>query len=153
MGAHIERSAAGPTRLQAGWKKSTCVWHPGEQIRTPRVLVKPWKETGGSLTIASAASCLFEYVPRNCRRPLALRWPCSASIATAGTIRIWATRSRPGARRQPQPGPRLRTHWLRGPLAVPEGAGFPRAGGVKGNWGTRTWAGFGRPQSGIGFQL
>jgi len=41
--ATLERSDAGPTTLRAGMEKVSLRLHPGEQIRTPRILVLPWK--------------------------------------------------------------------------------------------------------------
>ncbi len=41
--AEIDRSAAGPTRLSAGMEGARFVLHPGETVRTPRILVMAWR--------------------------------------------------------------------------------------------------------------
>lgn len=41
--ASLERQQTGPTRLRAGMEQTHLLLHPGERIRTPRILVMPWK--------------------------------------------------------------------------------------------------------------
>jgi alpha-galactosidase len=68
----LERSAAGPTALRAGMEKLSLRLHPGEKIRTPRILVLPWK---GDRLVAHnrfRRLMLFEYAPRQNGRPLRL---------------------------------------------------------------------------------
>ena len=70
--ASLERSKTGPTTLRAGMEKISLVLHPGEKIRTPRVLLLPWK---GDRMVAHnrfRRLMLFEYAPRLNGRPLAL---------------------------------------------------------------------------------
>jgi alpha-galactosidase len=68
----LERSASGPTTLRAGMEKLSLRLHPGERIRTPRILVLPWK---GDRLVAHnrfRRLMLFEYAPRQNGRPLQL---------------------------------------------------------------------------------
>jgi alpha-galactosidase len=68
----FERSSAGPTTLRAGMEKLSLRLHPGERIRSPRILVLPWK---GDRLVAHnrfRRLMLFEYVPRQNARPLRL---------------------------------------------------------------------------------
>ncbi|NLH15040.1 MAG: hypothetical protein GX455_00530 [Phycisphaerae bacterium] len=70
--ARLERSAAGPTRLQAGMEKTRFLLHPGERVRGPRILIMPWK---GDRLLAHnrfRRLLLFEYAPRLNGRPLRL---------------------------------------------------------------------------------
>jgi alpha-galactosidase len=67
--ARVARSATGPTQLQAGMERTHLRLHPGEQIRTPRILVMPWK---GDLIAAHnrfRRLLLFEYAPKQDGRP------------------------------------------------------------------------------------
>jgi alpha-galactosidase len=41
--ATLDRAKEGPTRLIAGMEKTHLVLHPGEEIRTPRILLLAWK--------------------------------------------------------------------------------------------------------------
>jgi len=41
--AHLTRAGAGPLRVRAGMEKTHLVLHPGEEIRTPAVLLLFWK--------------------------------------------------------------------------------------------------------------
>ncbi len=41
--ARISRAATGPARLTAGMERTHLLLHPGERIRTPRVLLLPWR--------------------------------------------------------------------------------------------------------------
>ena len=70
--ATLDRSAAGPTALRAGMEKLSLRLHPGESIRSPRILVMPWK---GDRLVAHnrfRRLMLFEYAPRQNGRPLRL---------------------------------------------------------------------------------
>ena len=70
--AAIERAEAGPTTVRAGMEKLSLRLHPGEMIRTPRILIMPWN---GDLMVAHnrfRRLMLFEYVPREHGRPLRL---------------------------------------------------------------------------------
>ncbi len=67
--ASLERSEAGPATLRAGMENVSLKLRPGEKIRTPRILVMPWK--GGLLAAHNRFRrlMLFEYAPRRNERP------------------------------------------------------------------------------------
>ncbi len=126
--ARLERSAAGPTRLQAGMEKMHLVLHPGERIRGPRILVMPWK---GDLLAAHnrfRRLLLFEYVPKLQGHPLRLPVASQCFDRYVGSRPEWSTEA--GQLRAVQATRELGcdTHWL--DAAWFEG-GFPN--GV-GNW-------------------
>ena len=67
--ATLERLSNSPTRLQAGMELTHLVLHPGEKIRTPRVLLMDWK---GDLQAAQnrfRRLMLFNYVPKQNNKP------------------------------------------------------------------------------------
>ena len=70
--ASFERSAAGPTTLRAGMEKTSLRLHPGEKLRTPRILILPWKGDRLEAHNRLRRLLLFEYVPRQNGRPLRL---------------------------------------------------------------------------------
>lgn len=126
--ARVERSGTGPTRLQAGMELTHLVLHPGERIRSPRILVMPWK---GDLLAAHnqfRRLLLFEYVPRLNGRPLRLPVASQCFDRYVGTRPEWSTEA--GQRRAVRATAELGcdTHWF--DAAWFEG-GFPN--GV-GNW-------------------
>jgi alpha-galactosidase len=132
--ARLERSAAGPTRLQAGMERTHLRLRPGERIRSPRILVMPWK---GDLLAAHnrfRRLLLFEYVPKLNGRPLRLPVASQCFDRYSGTRPAWSTEA--GQQRAVRATAELGcdTHWF--DAAWFEG-GFPN--GV-GNW-------FCRPQS------
>ena len=126
--ARLERSPAGPTRLQAGMEKIHLRLHPGERIRGPRILVMPWK--GDRLTAHNRFRrlLLFEYVPGLNGRPLRLPAAAQCFDRYSGSRPEWSTES--GQIRAVQATHELGcdTHWF--DAAWFEG-GFPN--GV-GNW-------------------
>jgi alpha-galactosidase len=89
--ARVERSATGPTRLQAGMELTHVRLHPGERIRSPRILVMPWK---GDLLAAHNALrrlLLFEYVPKLNGRPLRLPVASQCFDRYSGSRPEWST--------------------------------------------------------------
>jgi len=70
--AAIQRSAAGPTTLRAGMEKTSLRLPPGEKIRTPRILVMPWKGDRIAAHNRFRRLLLFEYVPHHKGRPIGL---------------------------------------------------------------------------------
>jgi alpha-galactosidase len=89
--ARVERAANGPTRLQAGMELTHLRLHPGERIRSPRILVMPWK---GDLMAAHNAFrrlLLFEYVPRINGRPLRLPVASQCFDRYVGSRPEWST--------------------------------------------------------------
>ncbi len=76
--ASYQRDAAGPTRLRAGMEHVYLRLHPGEAIRSPRILLMSWQ---GDLLAAHnrfRRLMLFHYVPKEHSRPLAVPvfWQC-----------------------------------------------------------------------------
>ena len=129
--ARLERSVTGPTRLQAGMEKTHFRLHPGERVRSPRILLMPW--TGDRLTAHNRFRrlLLFEYAPRLDGRPLRLPVAAQCFDRYSGTQPLWSTEA--GQLRAVQASHELGcdTHWF--DAAWFEG-GFPN--GV-GNWSCR----------------
>jgi alpha-galactosidase len=126
--ARLERSATGPTRLQAGMEKTHLRLHPGERIRMPRILVMPWKGDRLAAHNRFRRLLLFEYVPRLGGRPLRLPVASQCFDRYSGSRPEWSTEA--GQLRAVQATHDLGadTHWF--DAAWFEG-GFPN--GV-GNW-------------------
>jgi len=70
--ATFDRSGTGPTSLRAGMEKVSLSLHPGEKIRTPRILIMPWKGDRLAAHNRFRRLMLFEYGPRHDGRPLAM---------------------------------------------------------------------------------
>jgi alpha-galactosidase len=70
--ASLTRSLSGPTRLQAGMEKTHLVLHPGERIRSPRILVLSWKGDRLAAHNRFRRLLLYHYVPKQAGRPLRL---------------------------------------------------------------------------------
>jgi alpha-galactosidase len=124
----LERSGAGPTTLRAGMERTSLRLHPGEKIRTPRILVLPWK---GDLLAAHnrfRRLILFEYVPRQNGRPQRLPVALQCYDRYSGTRPDWGTEAAQVGASKAARALGCDTHWL--DAAWFEG-GFP--GGV-GNW-------------------
>ena len=70
--ASYERDAAGLMRLRAGMERTHLRLHPGESIRSPRILLMTWQ---GDLRAAHnrfRRLMLFHYTPKEQSRPLAV---------------------------------------------------------------------------------
>ncbi len=70
--ASYQRDVAGPTRLRAGMERTHLRLHPGEAIRTPRILLMAWQ---GDLLAAHnrfRRLMLYHYTPKEQSRPLAV---------------------------------------------------------------------------------
>ena len=89
--AELERSDRGPVRLRAGMEKLRLRLHPGESIRSPRILVMTW--AGDRLTAQNRwrRLLLFEYVPKQNGRPLALPFALQCFDRYVGSRPEWAT--------------------------------------------------------------
>jgi alpha-galactosidase len=126
--ARLERFATGPTQLQAGMEKTHLRLHPGERIRTPRILVMPWK--GDRLTAHNRFRrlLLFEYVPKLGGRPLRLPTASQCFDRYSGSRPEWSTEAGQLCAVQATRDLGCDTHWF--DAAWFEG-GFPN--GV-GNW-------------------
>ena len=70
--ALLERSESGPATLRAGMEKTSLRLHPGEKIRTPRILVMSWKGDRTAAHNRFRRLMLFEYAPRQKGRPIRL---------------------------------------------------------------------------------
>jgi len=89
--AALDRSPTGPTALRAGMEGLSLRLHPGEKIRSPRILILPWK---GDLLAAQnrfRRLMLFEYAPRQDGRPLALPVALQCYDRYSGTRSDWGT--------------------------------------------------------------
>lgn len=126
--ARLERSATGPTRLQAGMEKTHLRLHPGERIRTPRILIMPWNGDRLAAHNRFRRLLLFEYVPKLNGRPLRLPVASQCFDRYSWSRPEWSTEA--GQLRAVQATHNLGcdTHWF--DAAWFEG-GFPN--GV-GNW-------------------
>ncbi len=126
--ARVERSATGPTRLQAGMERTHLLLHPGERIRSPRILVMPWK---GDLLAAHNGLrrlLLFEYAPKLNGHPLQLPVAAQCFDRYVGSKPEWSTEAGQLVAIQATAKLGCDTHWF--DAAWFEG-GFPN--GV-GNW-------------------
>lgn len=70
--ASFARTAKGPAHVTAGMERTRLSLRPGERIRTPRVLVLPWKGDHLAAHNRLRRLLLFEYVPQEDDRPLRL---------------------------------------------------------------------------------
>lgn len=70
--ASLVRAGHGPTRLMAGMEKTRLKLHPGEKIRSPRILLLPWKGDRQAAHNRFRRLLLFHYVPKQGVRPLRL---------------------------------------------------------------------------------
>ncbi|MGC8669133.1 MAG: NPCBM/NEW2 domain-containing protein [Chthonomonadales bacterium] len=70
--ADLERSSAGPVRVTAGMERLRTVLHPGEAIRTPRILLMPWHGDRSSAYVRFRRMLFAHYVPRLQGKPLSL---------------------------------------------------------------------------------
>jgi alpha-galactosidase len=70
--ASLARSQVGPTRLQAGMERTHLLLHPGERIRTPRILLMPWSGDRVAAHQRWRRLLMFHYVPKTDGRPLQL---------------------------------------------------------------------------------
>ena len=126
--ASLDRSSTGPTRLSAGLEKTALRLHPGEKIRTPRILVMPWKGDRLAAHNRFRRLLLFEYAPRQNGRPIRVPIALQCFDRYSGSRADWGTEA--GQLRAARAARDLGcdTHWL--DAAWFEG-GFPD--GV-GNW-------------------
>jgi alpha-galactosidase len=126
--ARLHRSAAGPTRLQAGMERTWLKLHPGERIRTPRILVMPWKGDRIAAHNRFRRLLLFEYVPKKGGRPTPLPVALQCFDRYSRVRPEWSTEA--GQIRAVQAAAELGfdTHWFDAAWFV---GGFPN--GV-GNW-------------------
>ena len=70
--ASLKRDRAGTTRLQAGMEKTHLRLHPGESIRTPRILLMAWQGDRLAAHNRFRRLILHHYLPRQNGRPVAV---------------------------------------------------------------------------------
>ncbi len=68
--ASLDRDANGPLRLRAGMEKTRLVLHPGERIRSPRILLLSWKGDWSTAQRRFRRLLMFHYTPKHDGRPL-----------------------------------------------------------------------------------
>lgn len=85
--AAFERSEAGPTRMTAGMEQTHLRLHPGERIRSPRIVVMSWKGDRQRAHLQFRRLALFNYAPKLDGKPARL------PVALQTFDRYW---SRPG---------------------------------------------------------
>ncbi len=129
--AALTRTAGGPTRLQAGMQRTHLRLHPGERIRTPRILLMPWKDNRVAAHQRFRRLLMFHYVPQAEGRPL--RLPIAAQCFDRYVSRrpTWGTQDEQIAVARAAARAGCDTHWLD---AAWFDKGFPH--GV-GNWSPR----------------
>jgi len=126
--ATLARLEHGPTRLRAGMERTHLRLRPGERIRTPRILLLPWKGDRLAAHNRWRRLMLFHYVPRVEGRPLRLPIALQCFDRYSWTRPEWATEAGQIAAVRAAAGLGCDTYWL--DAAWFEG-GFPN--GV-GNW-------------------
>jgi len=98
--AAVDRDVAGATRMRAGMERTHLLLHPGERIRSPRVLLMAWKGSRTDAHNRFRRLLLFHYVPQESGRPMAMpvfwqgydryrshpRWPTEAGQLHAATV-------------------------------------------------------------------
>ena len=124
----IERSAAGPTRARAGMELTHLLLHPGERIRSPRILLMSWQGDRIEAHNRWRRLLLFSYVPKVGGRPARLPVVSQCFDRYSWTRPEWATEAGQEAAARFAAEVGCDAHWL--DAAWFEG-GFPN--GV-GNW-------------------
>ncbi len=89
--ARFERSPAGPTRFTAGLEKTHLKLHPGEKIRSPRIVVMPWKGSRLEAHQRFRRLLMFEYAPRQLGHPLRLPVALQCFDRYVGSRPEWST--------------------------------------------------------------
>ncbi len=89
--AHVERNKYSRTRTQAGMEQTHLLLHPGERIRSPRVLLLPWKDDLQAAHNRFRRLLLFHYTPRQEGRPVRLPIASQCYDRYVSTRPEWAT--------------------------------------------------------------
>jgi alpha-galactosidase len=89
--ASLERTTAGPTQLRAGMEKTHLVLHPGEKIRSPRVLLMPWNGDQIAAHQRFRRLLMFCYTPKLNDRPLQLPFALQCFDRYVGSRPDWST--------------------------------------------------------------
>jgi alpha-galactosidase len=126
--AGLERSGAGPTTVRAGVEQLSLSLHSGEKVRSPRILLLPWKGDRLAAHNRFRRLMLFEYMPRQNGRPLPLPIALQCFDRYVSKLPDWGTEAVQIRAAKAAYNAGCDTHWL--DAAWFEG-GFPS--GV-GNW-------------------
>jgi len=127
--AGLERAdQTGITRLRAGMERTHLLLHPGERIRSPRILLMPWRQDLAAAHNRFRRLLLFHYVPQIDGRPAALPFVSQCFDRYSWSRPDWATEAGQMAAAEAAASLGCNTHWF--DAAWFEG-GFPN--GV-GNW-------------------
>lgn len=129
--AQLDRTDTGPTRLQAGMERTHLMLHPGERIRTPRILVMPWRGDRETAQNRFRRLLMFHYVPQQDARPTRMPVALQCFDRYSWTVPEWATEAGQLDAVQAAADLGCDTHWLD---AAWFPGGFPH--GV-GNWSAK----------------
>ncbi len=89
--ASLERAKDGSTHLRAGMEKTHLVLHPGERIRSPRILLMTWKGNRLAAHQRFRRLLMFHYVPKVEGRPLRLPFALQCFDRYFGSLPSWST--------------------------------------------------------------
>jgi len=126
--ATFDRAANGPARLRAGMEKTHLLLHPGERIRSPRILILAWRGDRQAAHNRFRRLMLFHYVPKQNGRPAQLPIALQCFDRYSWTRADWATEAGQIAAARFAKKVGCDHHWLDAAWFV---GGFPN--GV-GNW-------------------
>jgi len=124
--ARFDRFPTGPTHFTAGMEKTHFILHPGESVRSPRILIMPWE---GDRIVAHQRFrrlLMFEYTPKANGHPLRLPIALQCFDRYVGTSPKWSTEAGQFRAAQATRDIGCDTHWLDAawfPNGFPEGAG------------------------------
>ena len=124
--ARLQRSAAGPTRLQAGMEKTHLVLHPGERIRSPRILLMPWSGDRIAAHQRFRRLLMFHYAPKLAGRPLQLPFAAQCFDRYSWSRPNWSTEAGQIAAAKVSHDVGCTYHWLDAawfPFGFPNGVG------------------------------
>ena len=111
--ASLNRTAAGPTRLQAGMELTHLLLHPGEAVRTPRILLLRWSGERIDGCNQFRRLLLAHYLPKLDGEPVL---PCIGSQSFnrwyRGSRPVWNTESGQIAAAKITRDLGCDTHWL-----------------------------------------
>jgi alpha-galactosidase len=93
--ATLERDKAGPTRLVAGMELTRLRLHPGEKIRSPRLVLMPWQGSRVNAHNRWRRLLLFQYLPKVAGRPARLPIALQCFDRYSWSRPEWATEAGP----------------------------------------------------------
>jgi alpha-galactosidase len=123
-----ERDKSGPVRLRAGMEQTHLVLHPGEQIRSPRILLMANQANATTAHNRFRRLMMFHYVPQKDGRPIAVPVSLQCFDRYSWNVPEWATEAGQIDAANQAAALGLDTHWFDAAWFV---GGFPN--GV-GNW-------------------